>query len=96
MGGDVYGIMHSSIEATGPGLEVLRGLWDGPVMAYPETLLFDPAIDRNTLTAHPVEFANACRGWVDSGVQIIGGCCGTTIEHIRAMVAALEVPREAA
>ena len=96
IGGDVYGIMHSSIDATGPGLEVLRGLWDGPIMAYPETLLFDPTIDRNTVSVNPVEFANACRGWVDSGVQIIGGCCGTTIEHIRAMVAALEAPREAA
>ena len=27
-----------------------------------------------------------CRDWVESGVQIIGGCCGTTIEHIRALV----------
>ncbi len=96
MGGDVYGIMHSSIEATGPGLEVLRELWDGPVMAYPETLLFDPARHRSTATANPVEFAAACRGWVDSGVQIIGGCCGTTIEHIRTMVAALNVTGKAA
>ena len=96
-GGDVYGIMHSSIDATGPGLEVLRELWDGPIMAYPETLLVDPAIDRRIIEkATPGEFAAACRGWVDSGVQIIGGCCGTTIEHIRAMVAALEVSREAA
>ncbi len=96
MGGDVYGIMHSSIEATGPGLESLRSLWDGPIMAYPETLLFDPAINRSTANAGPEEFADACRGWVDAGVQIIGGCCGTTIEHIRAMVTALEAPREAA
>jgi len=95
-GGDVYGIMHSSIEATGPGLDVLRELWDGPFMAYPETLLFDPTTDRSTETASPAEFAAACRGWVDSGVQIIGGCCGTTIEHIRAMVAALEVTGKAA
>lgn len=98
IGGDVYGIMHSSIEATGPGLEALRELWDGPIMTYPETLLFDPAISRSALavTATPEEFAAACRGWADSGVQIIGGCCGTTIEHIRALVAALGVIGEAA
>ena len=95
-GGAVYGIMHSSIEATGPGLDVLNEFWDGPVMAYPETLISNSTINRSTETASPVEFAAACRGWVDSGVQIIGGCCGTTIEHIRAMVAVLEATGEAA
>ncbi len=95
-GGDVYGIMHSSIDATGPGLEVLRGLWSGPIMAYPETLLADPTSSGSTATVNPLEFADACRSWVDAGVQIIGGCCGTTIEHIHALVAALEAPGEAA
>ncbi|MBT5432210.1 MAG: homocysteine S-methyltransferase family protein [Alphaproteobacteria bacterium] len=93
IGGDVFGIMHSSIEATTPGLEVLFDRWDGPVMAYPET------IHHNAQTVPVKDFAGACRGWVDSGVQIIGGCCGTTIEHIRAMVDELPAevgPRKAA
>ena len=34
----------------------------------------------------PSSFASHCHDWVESGVQIIGGCCGTTIEHIRTMV----------
>jgi len=34
----------------------------------------------------PAIFASLCHDWVNSGVQIIGGCCGTTIEHIRTMV----------
>ena len=40
-------------------------------------------------TASPEAFAEVCRSYVENGVQIIGGCCGTTIEHIRAMVDAL-------
>ena len=32
----VAGIMHSSVGATAPGLEVLFQRWSGPVMAYPE------------------------------------------------------------
>jgi methionine synthase I (cobalamin-dependent) len=77
----VMGIMHSTVDAMGAGLEVLFQYWPGPVMAYPETA-----------AAHAVEpaaFAAYCRDWVEGGVQIIGGCCGTTIEHIRAMVGAL-------
>ena len=34
----------------------------------------------------PNDFALHCRSLVEQGVQIIGGCCGTTIDHIRAMV----------
>lgn len=77
----VLGIMHSTVKAMGPGLEVLFQHWQGPVMAYPEA-------DR-AHRVEPAEFASYCRGWVENGVQIIGGCCGTTVEHIRTMVDAL-------
>lgn len=41
------------------------------------------------ISVEPAVFAAHCRDWVEGGVQIIGGCCGTTIEHIRAMIEAL-------
>ncbi len=75
------GIMHSTVDAMGAGLEVLFQRWRGPVMAYPET--------SGAHAVEPAAFAAYCRGWVEGGVQIIGGCCGTTIEHIRAMGGAL-------
>jgi len=38
----------------------------------------------------PVELAEALREWAQSGlINIIGGCCGTTPEHIRAIAAAV-------
>jgi|TARA_Y100000310_G_scaffold343729_1_gene452745 homocysteine S-methyltransferase len=77
----VMGIMHSKVDAMGAGLEALFQHWHGPVMAYPE------ALDAHAM--EPAEFATHCRGWVEGGVQIVGGCCGTTIEHIRAMVGTL-------
>ena len=77
--------MHSSFKATAPGLEVLFERWNGPVMAYPEATGYD-AETGGTIPVGPDEFARHCCAWVDSGVQIIGGCCGTTIHHIRAMV----------
>ena len=83
LGTQVTGIMHSSIDATTPGLEMLFERCSGPVMVYPETIRTDA---RGDASVSPEEFAAHCRGWVDDGVQIIGGCCGTTIEHIRAMV----------
>ena len=80
--------MHSSLPCTTPGLEILFERWTGPVMAYPEATGVD-AVSRVARGVEPVDFADHCRKWVDGGVQIIGGCCGTTIHHIEAMVEAL-------
>lgn len=33
----------------------------------------------------PAEYARYVRQWLDLGVRIVGGCCGTTPEHIRAV-----------
>ena len=100
IGGDVFGIMHSTVGATTPGLQVLCERWAGPVMAYPETMRGEqPPVDQadrlptpsflDVGDLSPEIFAEACRGWVDQGVQIIGGCCGTTIEHMQAMIGRL-------
>ena len=86
LGPQVVGIMHSSLGATTPGLEVLFERWSGPVMAYPETMHFDSENHSTRVVVEPEDFASRCRGWVEGGVQVIGGCCGTTIEHIQAMV----------
>lgn len=89
LGGTVAGIMHSTISSTSPGLEVLFRRWSGPVMAYPEMLDVNPRDVDARSPVSPEAFAGHCRRWVEGGIQIIGGCCGTTVEHIRRMVDAL-------
>ena len=80
----VMGVMHSTIEATDPGITALFEQWNGPVMVYPET---SSQVRRGvSKPIEPAAFAAHCHDWVERGIQIIGGCCGTTIEHIRAMV----------
>ena len=89
LGPHAAGIMHSAVDLTSPGLEVLFERWPRPVMAYPETAYFNHLDEHPTITMEPAEFAAHCRGWVEDGVQIIGGCCGTTVDHIRAMMETL-------
>ena len=31
----------------------------------------------------PEDFATQAQGWLEMGVQLIGGCCGIGPEHIR-------------
>jgi S-methylmethionine-dependent homocysteine/selenocysteine methylase len=97
LGGAVAGIMHTMAEDTDPALDALFARWDGPVMAYPESLVFTPspggAVEPDFAAAIPEDaFAERCRGWVERGVQIIGGCCGITIDHMARMYEA--VPRK--
>ena len=96
LGPQVTGIMHSSLESTAAGLDILFERWSGPVMAYPEVMHFDSVSRRWRALVEPDDFASWCGARVESGVRIVGGCCGTTIGHIRAMVdrlSALPGPR---
>jgi methionine synthase / methylenetetrahydrofolate reductase(NADPH) len=45
--------------------------------------------------ATPEYFAEYAVSFRQSGVSVIGGCCGTTPDHIRAMRAALDAPQRA-
>ena len=54
-----------------------------PVIAKPNAGLPDPVDGHYDLT--PAEFAQAMKAAVAAGVSIIGGCCGTDPEYIRAL-----------
>ncbi len=97
LGGDVAGVMHSEVSATGPALDILSARWTGPKMAYAETGRFaNPEwVFEEAVSAE--DYAAAAEGWVrDQGVQIVGGCCGTGPDHIRALTERLVGQRPAA
>jgi len=90
LGGDVAGIMHTAVEVTGPALEILNRHWSGPTMAYAETGRFEPPNWVFTEATAPEGYAAAARQWVETGVQVVGGCCGTTPSHVAAIRSALD------
>ncbi len=59
-----------------------------PVIAKPNAGLPDPVDGHYDLT--PTEFAQAMKDAVAAGVSIIGGCCGTDPEYIRALHEAVQ------
>jgi len=75
-------VMHTELDDVDAALDIVFRHWDGPVGAYPHhgdyrppTWVFKPLA--------PETFAARATRWVDRGVQIVGGCCGTRPEHIR-------------
>ncbi len=87
IGGSVVSVFHSSIAATDVALEIVRDKWKGPICVYPEAERND-YVDtyRSARVATPVtpeKFIAWTRQCVRAGVQVVGGCCGVEIEHIR-------------
>ena len=63
--------------AVPPCLDVLQRA-DLPFLVYAN--LIGPGEQRS-----PQEYARCASGWIEAGARIVGGCCGTRPEHIRAL-----------
>jgi methionine synthase I (cobalamin-dependent) len=87
-GVDAAGAMHTGADLIGEALESVRRRFDGPLMAYPDSGYFEMPDWRFVDVVAPQRFEAFCRDWIESGVQILGGCCGLTVEHIEAAVRA--------
>ncbi len=82
-GVDAAGVMHNGAEMIAEALEPVRRSFDGPLMAYPDSGYFEMPDWRFVDVMTPPRFGEFCRDWIRSGVQIIGGCCGLTVEHVQ-------------
>jgi homocysteine S-methyltransferase len=87
-GVDAAGVMHNGAELIAEALVSVRRHFDGPLMAYPDSGYFEMPDWRFVDVISPQRFEAFCRDWIGSGVQIVGGCCGLTVEHVRAAVRA--------
>ena len=59
--------------------------------AYAHLGEVDPAVPwGNAPRLEPDEYARRALQWVERGASIVGGCCGTGPEHIRALARALQ------
>lgn len=84
----VINVMHSTIADTPAGIAAVRRNWAGPMGAYPESGYFTMPDWHFVDIIAPDDLVREAQGWVVSGVQILGGCCGLGVDHIRALKAA--------
>ncbi len=71
------------------GLAELAACASMPIGVYPHIGRFDPPEWLFTDEYPPPRYVELARAWRDHGAQIIGGCCGTTPEHIAAVARGL-------
>ncbi len=72
-------------------IERVRAVTSLPLAAQPNAGMPRSVEGRNIYLCSPEYMANYTSNFVAAGVRLIGGCCGTTPDHIRAMKSILRV-----
>jgi methionine synthase I (cobalamin-dependent)/5,10-methylenetetrahydrofolate reductase len=72
-------------------IERVRAATSLPLAAQPNAGIPRSVDGRNIYLCSPEYMASYARKFVAAGVRLVGGCCGTTPEHIRVMKSALRV-----
>ena len=72
-------------------IERVRAVTTLPLSAQPNAGMPRSVEGRNIYLCSPEYMASYARKFVAAGVRLVGGCCGTTPDHIRSMKSALRV-----
>jgi S-methylmethionine-dependent homocysteine/selenocysteine methylase len=67
------------------GIRELAKTAKAPFGAYPHIGRFDPPEWMFTTEYPPARYREEAAGWRQQGARILGGCCGTTPDHIAAL-----------
>jgi 5-methyltetrahydrofolate--homocysteine methyltransferase len=96
-----HSIRHTNLAAVGlncslgpkemrPFLEELASIADVPIICYPNAGLPDP-LSPTGFPETPESMTPQMKAWAENGwLNIVGGCCGTTPEHIRRIAEAVK------
>jgi homocysteine S-methyltransferase len=89
-GADVIGCNCSTGPATVlTAIEAMRSATTLPLVAMPNAGMPRAVEGRNIYLCSPEYMASFARKAIKAGAQYVGGCCGTTPNHIRAMKSAI-------
>ncbi len=93
LGGSLVTVFHSPVEPTLRALDIVKTKWQGPLGVYPEAERHDYVAARRDpsepVHVTPEDFLGFAKDCVGRGVQVIGGCCGIELDHIRPLREAL-------
>ena len=92
LGADVIGIMCGGInyEETTAVLREMGAACNKCLAAKPNAGIPQLINGKPVYSVTPEEMAKAAPNWVAAGARFIGGCCGTTPEHMAKVVAKLK------
>ncbi len=88
-GVDVAGVMHTGAELISDSLAAIRKNFAGPLSAYPDSGFFEMPDWKFVDVISPDRLETFYAEWFSCGAQVVGGCCGLTVDHIHAATRAV-------
>lgn len=86
MGADIVGVNCSTGPlAMIPLVKAMLPYADIPILVKPNAGMPELENGETVYKMTPEEFADACEQLVDAGASVVGGCCGTRPDHIKAL-----------
>jgi 5-methyltetrahydrofolate--homocysteine methyltransferase len=79
------------------GVEILRAMHEGtnkPLGCQPDAGLPDLVEGETVHPATPDDMARWSKKWISVGCKLLGGCCGTTLEHYRCLAKVVQDYRQ--
>ena len=95
-GADIIGANCGSVtpEQMAEIVREFRRATDKPILIQANAGVPELQAGKTIFRLSPEEFAAGMKHVLDAGAQLVGGCCGTTPEHIRCLRQAVEGKRE--
>jgi S-methylmethionine-dependent homocysteine/selenocysteine methylase len=78
-------IMHTEVEYVDKCLDIVKDRWLGPVGVYAHSARWVDGACIFDATISPEDYAANAKFWLGRGVQVIGGCCGLGVDHIKTL-----------
>ena len=78
-------VAHTDFKITNQAVKEIRKNHSGIIGAYPNNGFFEKPHWNTTEDILPKNYCEEAKLWIESGAQIIGGCCGIGPSHIKAL-----------
>ena len=79
---DLVSIMHTDVTHVDACLDILDGEWNGlcGVYAHSGKMVGSKWTFNDVIT--PAAYSKCVERWIERKVNLVGGCCGITIDHV--------------
>ena len=80
---DLINIMHTEIPLINACLDILQNNWKGLIGVYAHSGVMEKTNWTFEEVIYPEHYSKYVKEWIERGINLVGGCCGITTEHIR-------------
>ena len=75
--------MHTEIPLINSCLDILQNKWKGFIGVYAHSGVMEKTKWTFEEVISPEDYSKNVQEWIERGINLVGGCCGITTEHMK-------------